>query len=104
MFIYIPRLNTFPVHDSRTTSSKVQTIVFSPILILTRIVAVTFKHYGINVKFVNDTDPKSFEAAIDEKTKAIYIESIANPKYLMFDIPALAKVGFFLSLSSDDCQ
>jgi O-acetylhomoserine/O-acetylserine sulfhydrylase-like pyridoxal-dependent enzyme len=55
---------------------------------------VTFKHYGINVKFVNDLDPASFEAAIDEKTKAIYIESIANPKYHMFDIPALAKVGF----------
>jgi O-acetylhomoserine/O-acetylserine sulfhydrylase len=36
-----------------------------------------------------------FAAAIDENTKAIFIESIANPKYLVLDIPAIAKVRIF---------
>jgi hypothetical protein len=53
---------------------------------------VTFKHYGIGVKWVTEETPEAFAAAIDEKTKAIYVESIANPKYLVSDIPAIAKV------------
>ncbi|KAF9032351.1 Cys/Met metabolism PLP-dependent enzyme-domain-containing protein [Panaeolus papilionaceus] len=54
---------------------------------------VTFKHYGIGVKWVTENTPEAYAAAIDEKTKAIYIESIANPKYRVADIPALAKVA-----------
>jgi len=54
--------------------------------------AVTFKHFGIGVKWVTETTPEAFAAAIDEKTKAIFIESIANPKYHVFDIAAVAKV------------
>ncbi|SJL06573.1 probable O-acetylhomoserine (thiol)-lyase [Armillaria ostoyae] len=54
---------------------------------------VTFKKFGIGVKFVTDNDPKSFAAAINDKTKAIYIESITNPKYNVLDIPALAQVA-----------
>ena len=38
-------------------------------------------------------DPADFEAAIDEKTKAIFVESIGNPKYNVAAIPELAKVG-----------
>ena len=53
---------------------------------------MTFKHYGIGVKWVTEETPEAFAAAIDEKTKAIYVESIANPKYLVSDIPAIAKV------------
>lgn len=53
---------------------------------------VTFKHYNIGVKFVNGDDPKDFAAAIDEKTKAIFVESIGNPKYNVAPIPELAKV------------
>ena len=61
---------------------------------------MTFKHYGIGVKWVTEETPEAFAAAIDEKTKAIYVESIANPKYLVSDIPAIAKVWlvFFLLL------
>ena len=61
---------------------------------------MTFKHYGIGVKWVTEETPEAFSAAIDEKTKAIYVESIANPKYLVSDIPAIAKVllVFFLLL------
>jgi O-acetylhomoserine/O-acetylserine sulfhydrylase-like pyridoxal-dependent enzyme len=54
---------------------------------------VTFKKYGIGVKFVHGDDPKDFAAAIDEKTKAIFVESIGNPKYNVVPIPELAKVG-----------
>ena len=54
---------------------------------------MTFKKYGIGVKFVHGDDPKDFEAAIDEKTKAIFVESIGNPKYNVVPIPELAKVG-----------
>ena len=56
---------------------------------------VTFKHYGIGVKWVTENTPEAYAAAIDEKTKAIYIESIANPKYRVTDIPALAKVSSY---------
>ena len=54
---------------------------------------MTFKKYGIGVKFVPGDDPAEFVAAIDDKTKAIYVESIGNPKYNVAPIPELAKVG-----------
>ncbi|RDB30437.1 Homocysteine synthase [Hypsizygus marmoreus] len=54
---------------------------------------ITFKKFGIAVKFVTETTAEAFAAAIDDKTKAIFIESIANPKYVVFDIPSLAKVA-----------
>ncbi|KAF7974458.1 hypothetical protein HWV62_12208 [Athelia sp. TMB] len=54
---------------------------------------VTFKKFGIKVKFVTDEKPETFAAAIDEKTKAIYVESIGNPKYNVAPIPELAKVA-----------
>jgi O-acetylhomoserine/O-acetylserine sulfhydrylase len=54
---------------------------------------VTFKKYGIGVKFVTDDRPESFAAAIDDRTKAIYVESIGNPKYNVSPLPELAKVS-----------
>jgi len=54
---------------------------------------VLLKKFGIGVKFVSTDDPKDFEAAIDSKTKAVYIESIGNPKYNVPNIPAIAKVA-----------
>ena len=51
------------------------------------------KKFDIHVKFVTTTDPADFEKAIDEKTKALYVESIGNPKYIVADLPALAKVA-----------
>lgn len=51
------------------------------------------KKYGIIVKFIPDDKPESFAAAIDEKTKAIYVESIGNPKYNIAPLPELAKVA-----------
>jgi O-acetylhomoserine/O-acetylserine sulfhydrylase len=53
---------------------------------------VLFKKYGIAVKFVTSDDPAAFAAAIDEKTKAVYVESIGNPKYNVSPIREIAKV------------
>ncbi|MGQ1889539.1 O-acetylhomoserine aminocarboxypropyltransferase/cysteine synthase family protein [Thermophagus sp. OGC60D27] len=51
---------------------------------------VQFKRLGIDVKFVETEDPADFEAKIDEKTKAIYVETIGNPR---FNIPDFEKLG-----------
>jgi len=54
---------------------------------------VLLPRLGINTKFIEGDDPKSFAKAIDSKTKAIYIESIGNPKYNVPDFEAIAKVA-----------
>ena len=62
--------------------------------------AVLFKKYGISVKFVTSDDPMAFSAVVDEKTKAIFVESIGNPKYNVSPISKIAKVCetiFFIS-------
>lgn len=61
---------------------------------------MTFKKFGIGVKFVTDDKPESFAAAIDDKTKAIFVESIGNPKYNVSPLPELAKVGQFKAWSN----
>ncbi|KAM5541642.1 hypothetical protein V8D89_004832 [Ganoderma adspersum] len=54
---------------------------------------VYLKRFDIGVKFVESSDPAAFAAAIDEKTKAIFVESIGNPKYNVAPLPELAKVA-----------
>ncbi len=54
---------------------------------------VTFPRLGINVKFVDSDDPADYADAIDKRTKAIYIETIANPRLNVPDIEAIAKVA-----------
>lgn len=49
---------------------------------------VTFPRLGINVRFVSTNNPEDYEKEIDEKTKAIYIETIGNPG---LNIPDLKK-------------
>jgi len=53
----------------------------------------TFKRFGINVKFVKSEDLAGFKRAITDKTKAIYAESIGNPKLNVTDLEALAKIA-----------
>ena len=50
----------------------------------------TFKDLAREVKFVDSQDLDGFEKAIDEKTKAIYLESIGNPK---LDVPDFEKIA-----------
>ncbi|PCH34662.1 O-acetylhomoserine ami [Wolfiporia cocos MD-104 SS10] len=54
---------------------------------------VFLKKFNIGVKFVTSPEPEAFAAAIDEKTKAIYVESIGNPKYNVAPLPELAKIA-----------
>lgn len=49
---------------------------------------VTFKNIGIAARFAEDLNPANFEKLIDEKTKAIYLETIGNPS---FNIPDFEK-------------
>lgn len=54
---------------------------------------VTLPRVGINVRFVENDNPKDYEAAIDNNTKALYIETLGNPKLNIPDIEALAEVA-----------
>lgn len=54
---------------------------------------VFFPRLGIQTKFVNGDKPEDFKAAIDDKTKAIYIESIGNPKYNVPDFEKIAAIA-----------
>jgi O-acetylhomoserine (thiol)-lyase len=52
-----------------------------------------FKKFGWNVVWADADDPSSFERALSPKTKAIFIESIANPGGVVVDIPAISAVA-----------
>jgi len=54
---------------------------------------VAFARFGWEVTFVEGDDPADFEAAIQDNTKAIYVESIGNPKYNIPDFEALADIA-----------
>jgi O-acetylhomoserine (thiol)-lyase len=50
--------------------------------------------YGINVSYAeNEDDPNSFEAAITDKTRAVFIESIGNPLCNIIDIERVAEIA-----------
>lgn len=54
---------------------------------------VSFPRLGIKVKFVEEDAPEAYEAQIDENTKAIYVESLGNPRSNVPDFEGLAKVA-----------
>jgi O-acetylhomoserine (thiol)-lyase len=53
----------------------------------------TFPKLGRSVKFVDSGNPEEFEKAISGKTKALYIESIGNPKLDVPDFEKLAEIA-----------
>ncbi|GAB2703885.1 homocysteine synthase [Paenibacillus thermoaerophilus] len=55
--------------------------------------ANTLPKFGITVRFVDQSDPENFRKAINDKTKAIYAESIGNPKGDVLDIRAVADIA-----------
>jgi len=55
--------------------------------------AITLPKIGITVKFVDPSDPENFRKAITPKTKALYAETIGNPKGDVLDIEAVAKIA-----------
>ncbi len=53
----------------------------------------SFQNFGWQVRWADAADPQSFESHIDERTKAIFIESLANPGGTFVDIAAIAEVA-----------
>jgi O-acetylhomoserine (thiol)-lyase len=53
----------------------------------------SFKSFGWKTNFADTDDPASFEAALSPRTKAIFVESIANPGGIVTDIEAFAKIA-----------
>ncbi len=54
---------------------------------------VQFKRLGIKVRFVSGDRAEDFDRAIDEKTKAIFLETIGNPEFNIPDFEAIADVA-----------
>lgn len=48
---------------------------------------------GISVKFVDSNDPQNFAKAIDDKTRALFVETVSNPALEVVDLEAVAKVA-----------
>jgi O-acetylhomoserine (thiol)-lyase len=55
--------------------------------------ALTFKRFGIQVKFVDTNDPENFARAITPRTKLLYGETIGNPKGDVFPIREVADIA-----------
>ena len=54
---------------------------------------VSFRRIGINVKFVEPDDPENFRKAITPRTRALYGETIANPRMNVLDIARVANIA-----------
>ena len=54
---------------------------------------VSFRRLGINVKFVEPDDPENFRKAITPRTRALYGETIANPRMNVLDIERVAAIA-----------
>jgi len=55
--------------------------------------ANTLKDQGLEVRFVDPSDPQNFERATDAKTRAYYAETLPNPKLHVFPIKEVADIG-----------
>ncbi|HEX2944381.1 MAG TPA: homocysteine synthase [Clostridia bacterium] len=55
--------------------------------------SVTLPKLGIKTIFVDPDDPENFRKAINERTKALYVETIGNPGINIVDIEAVAKIA-----------
>ena len=54
---------------------------------------VLLPRFGVTTKFIRSAQPVDFAAAVDDKTKAIYVESISNPDNVVLDLEEIAKVA-----------
>ncbi|TVQ66438.1 MAG: O-acetylhomoserine aminocarboxypropyltransferase/cysteine synthase [Balneolaceae bacterium] len=54
---------------------------------------VTLPRLGIEVRFTENDDPSTFETLIDDKTKAIYVESIGNPRGNVPDFDGISAIA-----------
>ena len=54
---------------------------------------VSLPRLGVGVKFVDGDDPRAFARAIDARTRAVFVETIGNPRFNVPDLAALAAVA-----------
>jgi O-acetylhomoserine (thiol)-lyase len=54
---------------------------------------VAFKRLGIEARFANSDEPETFEKLIDDKTKALYLETIGNPSFSVPDFDKIAAIA-----------
>jgi len=57
------------------------------------LLAHTLPQFGITTRFADPRDPASFEPLIDDKTKAVYVESVGNPLGNVTDIARIAEIA-----------
>ena len=55
--------------------------------------ANTLKEQGLTTTFVDPSDPENFEAAIQENTKLLYVETLGNPNSNVVDIEGIAEIA-----------
>lgn len=55
--------------------------------------ANTLSDFGVETTFVDGSEPKNFEKAIKENTKAIYLESLGNPNSDIIDLEAVSEIA-----------
>lgn len=60
--------------------------------------ANTLKDQGLEVRFVDPSDPENFRRATDERTRAYYAETLPNPKLAVFPIAEVAEIGRSLGI------
>jgi O-acetylhomoserine (thiol)-lyase len=53
----------------------------------------TLPKLGINVRFVDSRNPENFRAAINDRTRAVYAETVGNPRLDTLDISAVANIA-----------
>jgi O-acetylhomoserine (thiol)-lyase len=53
----------------------------------------TFEKLGIKVHFVDPADPENFRRAVNERTRAVFLESVGNPKLDVVDFETIAEVA-----------
>jgi O-acetylhomoserine (thiol)-lyase len=53
----------------------------------------SYKNFGWTVVWADSDDPSTFEAAVTERTKAIFVESIANPGGVIVDLEAIGQIA-----------
>ncbi len=54
---------------------------------------VQFKRFGIEARFAKGDEPAEFEALIDDRTRAIYLETIGNPRFNIPDFDAISALA-----------
>jgi O-acetylhomoserine (thiol)-lyase len=57
------------------------------------LLGVTFARYGIECTFVEPDSPDNFRAALRSNTRAVFVETIANPRLNVIDLTAVAEVA-----------